>query len=64
MLGGRTIVQAVSRRLLTAAVRVRAWVRTYRICGGKSGTGAGVFRFEVSGQLHVTAALTRYPFGR
>jgi hypothetical protein len=45
---GRAVVQAVIRRLPIAAVRVPAQVRSCRICGGRSGTGAGflrVFRF-------------------
>jgi hypothetical protein len=33
------VTQAVSRRLPTAAARVRARVRSCRICGGQSGTG-------------------------
>jgi hypothetical protein len=41
---GRTITQAVSRRLPTAAARVRAQVMTCWICGGQSGTGAGFIR--------------------
>jgi hypothetical protein len=41
---GRGIVQAVSRRLSTAAARVRAHIRSLGICGGQSGTGAGFFR--------------------
>jgi hypothetical protein len=39
-LQGRAIAQAVSRRLPTAAARVRAQVRSCGICGGQSGTGA------------------------
>jgi hypothetical protein len=38
---GRAITQAVSRRLPTAAARVRSQVRSCGICGGQSGTGAG-----------------------
>jgi hypothetical protein len=34
---GRVIAQAVSRRIPTAAARVRAQVRSYGICGGQSG---------------------------
>jgi hypothetical protein len=41
---GRVIAQAVSRRLPTAAARVRAHVRSCGICGGQTGTGAGVLR--------------------
>jgi hypothetical protein len=37
---GRAVAQAVSRRLSTAAVRVR--IRAiYGVCGGQNGTGAG-----------------------
>jgi hypothetical protein len=41
---GRAIAQAVSRRLPTAAARVRFQVRSCVICGGQSGTGAGFLR--------------------
>jgi hypothetical protein len=47
---GRAIAQVVSRRLLTAAARVRAQFRSCGICGGQSGTKAGflrVFRFPL-----------------
>jgi hypothetical protein len=43
-LAGRAIVQAVSLRLPIAAARVRVQVRSCGICGGQSGTGAGLFR--------------------
>jgi hypothetical protein len=43
-LKGRAIAQAVSRRLPTAAARVRIQVRLCEICGGQSGTGAGILR--------------------
>jgi hypothetical protein len=48
---GRAIAQAVSRRLPTAAARVRPRVRSRGICGGPSGNGAGflrVLRFPLS----------------
>jgi hypothetical protein len=41
---GRDIGQAVSRRLPTAAARVRAQVRSRGICGGQSGTGEDFLR--------------------
>jgi hypothetical protein len=41
---GRAIVQAVSRRLPTAAARDRSQVRICGNCGGQSGTGAGFLR--------------------
>jgi hypothetical protein len=41
---GRAIAQAVSRRLPTAAAWVRAQDRSSGICGGQSGTGAGLLR--------------------
>jgi hypothetical protein len=49
-LKGRVIAQAVIRRLLTAAARVRARVKSCGICGGQSGTGESflrVFRFPL-----------------
>jgi hypothetical protein len=44
MVQGRTVAQAVSRWLLTAAARVRARVKSCGICGGQSGTGASFLR--------------------
>jgi hypothetical protein len=47
---GYAIAQAVSRRLPTSAARVRVHVKSYGICGGQSGAGAGfiwVFRFPL-----------------
>jgi hypothetical protein len=47
---GRTVAQAVSRWLLTAAARVRVRA-TCGVCGGQSGIGAGflwVLRFPLS----------------
>jgi hypothetical protein len=41
---GRTVAQAVSRRLPTAAARFGAKVRSCGIYGGQSGTGAGFLR--------------------
>jgi hypothetical protein len=41
---GRAIAQAVSRRLPTAAARVRFQVRSCGICDEQSGTGAGFLR--------------------
>jgi hypothetical protein len=41
---GRAIAQAVSRRLPTAAARVRSQVMSCGVCGGQSGTGAGFLR--------------------
>jgi hypothetical protein len=38
---GGAITQAVSRWLLTEATRVRSRVRSFGICGGQSGAGAG-----------------------
>jgi hypothetical protein len=40
----RAMVLAGSRWLPTAADRVRAQVRSFAICGGRSGIGAGLFR--------------------
>ena len=39
---GRAMAQAVSRRPLTAEALVRSRVSTFVICGGQSGTGAGL----------------------
>jgi hypothetical protein len=41
ILMGRATAQAVSRRLPTAAARVRAQVKSCGTCGGQSGTRAG-----------------------
>jgi hypothetical protein len=41
---GRAIIQADSRRLLTAAARIRDQVKSCGVCGGASGTGAGFLR--------------------
>jgi hypothetical protein len=46
---GRAMAQAVSRRPLTAEVRVHSRVSPCVICGGQSGTGTGfspVLRFS------------------
>jgi hypothetical protein len=43
-ISGRAIAQAVSRRLPTAAARVRSQLRSCEIYGGQSGTGAGFLR--------------------
>jgi hypothetical protein len=43
-LTGRAIAQAVSRRLPTAAVRVRARIWSCVICSGQSGAGAKIPR--------------------
>jgi hypothetical protein len=40
----RAITQEVSRPLPTAAARIRVQVRSIRICGGQSGTGADFVR--------------------
>jgi hypothetical protein len=55
---GRAISQAVSRRLHTAAARVRAQVKSRGICGGQSGNEAGfirVLRFPLSILIPPTA---------
>jgi hypothetical protein len=41
---GRATPQAIIRRLPTAAARVRSQVKSRKICGGQSGTGAGFLR--------------------
>jgi hypothetical protein len=41
---GRAIAQEASRRLYTAAARVRAQIRSCGICGGQSGIGVGFLR--------------------
>jgi hypothetical protein len=40
----RIVAQAVNHRLPTAAVRIRAWVRSSGVCGIQSCTGAGFLR--------------------
>jgi hypothetical protein len=58
---GRTIAQAVSRWLPTAAVRVRAPVKSCGICGGQRGTGIGflqVLRFSLSSHSTDCSKLT------
>jgi hypothetical protein len=58
---GRAIAQAVRRWFPTAATRVRAQVRSCGICGGQSGTGAGllqVLRFPLSIIIPPTAPHT------
>jgi hypothetical protein len=55
---GHAIAQAVTRRPPTVVARVRAQVRTCRISGGQSGTGAGflrVFRFPLPILIPLTA---------
>jgi hypothetical protein len=52
------IAQAVSRRFPIAADRVQSQVRSSRICGGQSGTGAGflrVLRFRLPNLIPPTA---------
>jgi hypothetical protein len=41
---GRAEAQAVSCRLPISAGWVRTWFRSCGICGGQSGTGAGIFQ--------------------
>jgi hypothetical protein len=65
-LPGRAIAQAVSRRLPTAAARVRAQVRLFGLCGGQSGTGAGflrVLRFPCLFSVHLLLRTLRLSFG-
>jgi hypothetical protein len=60
-LRGRAIAQAVNRRLPTAAVQVRAQVKSCGICGGQSGAGAGflrVLRFPLPILIPPTASQT------
>jgi hypothetical protein len=44
---GRAVAQTVSCRIPSTVARVRAQVRTYGICGGRSGTGAA-FSLSIS----------------
>jgi hypothetical protein len=53
---GHAIAQPVSRRLPTAAARVRTEIRTCGTCGGQSGTGIGflrVLQFPLLILLHI-----------
>jgi hypothetical protein len=43
-LRGRTIAQAVSRRLANTAAQVRVQVKSCSICGGLSGSGVDFLR--------------------
>jgi hypothetical protein len=55
LLSDRLIAQAVSRRLLNAATRVRDQVKLCGICDGQSGTWAGflrVLRFSLTIFIH------------
>jgi hypothetical protein len=55
---GRAVAQAVSRRLPTAAARIRAQVRSYESRGGQSGTVVGflrVLRFPLPILIPLTA---------
>jgi hypothetical protein len=69
---GQVIALAVSRRLPTAADRVRSQVRLCRICCGKSGTGAAfllVFPFPLPILIpqtvpHPTSTITRGWYSR
>jgi hypothetical protein len=58
---GRVTAQAVSRRLPTAAARVRTQVRSCGICGGQNGTAVGflqVHRFALPVLIPLTAPLS------
>jgi hypothetical protein len=56
---GRVMAQAVSRRPVTAEVRVRSWNSPCDICSGHSGTGAGLSPSSSlpPDQYHSTVAL-------
>jgi hypothetical protein len=41
---GSAIAQTVSRKLPTAAARIRSHVKSCGICGGQSGTAEGILR--------------------
>jgi hypothetical protein len=60
----RAIAHAVSRRLPTAAARVRAQVRSSGICGGPRGTAAGFleyFGFPSQSSVHPLLHIHYHP---
>jgi hypothetical protein len=55
---GRAIAQVVSCRISNAVARVRAQIKLFGLCGGQSGSGAGllrVLRFPLSILIQRTA---------
>jgi hypothetical protein len=63
ILNGRAIAQVVSRRLPTAAARVRAQVTSCGICAGQSGIGAvfsEYFGFPAQFPVHQSKCLIVY----